>query len=157
MAISNLRNIILSIYYHIKDDFTDWSRVAVLDSYSDVAKSLPCVVIDYAVGVFEHLQIGDEKFAGTNEAFRLQIYATKQGELRDMLDKCLTSLESSIAWIDYSTAFPDDAGYDPVAQKIGTLSVVNKPTAEPIHVGTESDSEIDRNRGVVTFSIARNN
>lgn len=157
MAIRDLRNVILSVYYHINTGFTDWSRVAVLDSYKNVDKSLPCIVVDYAIGAFSHLQVGDEKFDGTNESFRLQIYATKQGELRDMMDKCLELLESQIVWIDYTTAFPDDAGYDPVAQKKGTLSVVDRPTAEPIHVGTESDSEIDRNRGIVSFNVTRNN
>ena len=157
MAISDLRNIILSIYYHVKDDFVDWSSVVVLDSYANVDKSLPCIVVDYAIGVFEHLQIGDEKFNGTNETFRLQVYATKQGELRDILDKCLKALEEQILWIDYNTAFPGDTSYDEDAQKEGILTVVGRPTAEPVHLGTESDSEIDRNRGVVNFTIQRNN
>ena len=43
MAISNLRNVILSIYYHIKDDFTDWDGVRlepipqkILDIYKEI-------------------------------------------------------------------------------------------------------------------------
>ena len=159
MVMRDIRNVILSIYYHFKDGFADWDRVAILDSYSNVDKSLPCIVIDYVINNAKHLEHGNPAYNDTTETIALQIYASAVGmsELRDMMDKCLSLLEEKITWIDYNNAFPNDPSYDPITQKKGLLIVDGTPSAEPLKFGDESTDEINRFRGVVTFNIKREN
>jgi len=154
--ISDLRNIKRSVYYHFKDGFEDWTRVAVLDKFSNVDKSIPCIVIRYVISNLKQLQLGDPTLKDVADDFEIQIFASGSGELEDMADKCLKLLESTVLWVDYSTAFPDAVDYDESDQQVGILTLFGTPNYSPVDEDISED-ELNRHRGVVRFSLQRNN
>ena len=153
--IRELRNEERSVYYHVVNTFSDWSSVVIINSRKDVDKSLPCIVIEYQHTLPKELELGDAELSDVSSFYILSIYANREGELMDILDKLYKGFASTFDFIDYNTAFPGQAGYNGVTQKIGTLDAYEIDVSK-IYTGLESVSIVDRYRGQVSFRIKRN-
>lgn len=155
MAIRELRNEERSVYYKVVSIFSDWTAVAIINSREDVDKSLPCIVVEMQFIDAKNLEIGDATLRDTDTFYICSVYATREGELVDILDKLYKGFAATFDFIDYSTAFPGQAGYDAATQKIGTLDAY-EISATKIYTGMESESIVDRYRGSVQIKVKRN-
>jgi len=153
--IRQLRNEERSVFYRVTDVFSDWTSVVILNSRKNVAASTPCIVVEYQHSLPVPLEMGDAALTDVNSYYILSVYGKREGELVDILDKLYKAFATTFDFIDYSDAFPGQAGYDAAAQKIGTLDAYNIDVMK-IYTGLESLSLIDRYRGQVSFRIRRN-
>jgi len=154
-SIRDLRNEERSVFYKIVDIFSDWTAVAILNSRDNVDKSVPCIVVEFQYIDPKNLELGDTDLRDTDTFYICPIYASKEGELVDILDKLYKGIATTFNLLDYTAAFPGQSGYDAVTQKTGTLDAYDI-TATKIYVGIESESVVDRYRGQVEFRIKRN-
>lgn len=155
MNIRDLRNEERSIYYNIVSIFSDWTSVAILTSRDDVEKSLPCIVIEYQHSLPRSKELGDKDLKEVNSFYIFSCYATKEGELMDMLDKLYKGLSATFNLLDYTTAFPTQTGYNATTQKTGTLDAYDIDVIK-VTTGLESISLVDRFRGQVSCRLRRN-
>jgi hypothetical protein len=143
------------VYYKIKSVFSDWAAVAILNSRDDVDKSIPCIVVEFQYIDAKNLELGDTTLSDTDSFYIIPVYASRSGELVDILDKLYNGLATTFNFIDYTNAFPDQTGYNEATQKKGTLDAYDI-TATKIYVGIDSESIVDRYRGQVEFRVKRN-
>lgn len=155
MAIRDLRNEERSVYYKIVSVFSDWTAVVILNTRDDVDKSIPCIAVEFQYIDPKNLELGDTNLLDTNTFYICSVYASKEGELVDILDKLYKGLATTFSFMDYTAAFPGQAGYNAVTQKQGTLDAYDI-TATRIYTGIESESLVDRYRGQVEFRVKRN-
>ena len=155
MSIRDLRNEERSVYYKVVSVFSDWTAVIILNSRDDVDKSIPCIVVQLQYIDPKQLELGDTQLLDTNTFYICEVYASKEGELVDILDKLYKGIAATFNLLDYTTAFPGQTGYNAVTQKTGTLDAYDI-TATKIYTGIESESLVDRYRGRVEFRIKRN-
>ena len=153
--IRELRNEERSVYYRVVNVFSDWSSVAILNSRVDIEKSLPCIVVEYQHSLPTGLELGDADLTDVNSFYILSVYANREGELVDILDKLYKGFAKTFDYIDYTDAFPGQAGYNGVTQKVGTLDAYDIDVIK-IYTGLESLSLVDRFRGQVSFRVRRN-
>ena len=153
--IRDLRNEERSVYYKVISVFSDWTAVAVLNSRDNVDKSIPCIVVEFQYIDPKNLELGDTALSDTNTFYICSVYASKEGELVDMLDKLYKGFATTFDFMDYTAAFPGQSGYDAVTQKQGTLDSYDI-TATKVYIGLESVSIVDRYRGQVEFRVKRN-
>jgi len=155
MTIRELRNEERSVYYRIKTIFSDWTTVAILTARDDVDKSIPCIVVEFQYTDPKNLELGDTELSDIDSFYIIPVYASREGELMDILDKLYKGLRTTFNFIDYSNAFPGQEGYNEVTQKIGTLDTYDI-LVRKIYTGLESVSLVDRFRGQIEFRLKRN-
>lgn len=153
--IRDLRNEERSVYYKIKSIFSDWTSVAILNSRDDVDKSIPCIIVEFQYIDPKSLELGDVALSDTDSFYIVPVYASREGELMDILDKLYKGLATTFNFIDYTAAFPGQVGYSEATQKKGTLDAYDI-SAKKIYTGLESISVADRYRGQVELRIKRN-
>jgi len=154
---SDLRNEKLSIFYAIKDffDSPSWpSDVDVVAELPDVIAVLPTLVVGIQESPRQPLELGDSTFRNATTVVTVNCYARNHGEAEDLADTISEILESVLDWINY-IKHPGQAGFDAVAQKIGTLTPRNV-VVTILEVGDTSQSKVDRFRSQVTFELRRN-
>jgi len=142
-----------NVYYYIKNAMTAWyASLITVDSFNKVAASLPCVVVNEPTFDYESLELGTGSQLVTS-TFVVDIFASSGGQATDIASKIRQLLEVNAPYIDFNVHFPEDVGYDAVAQRIGTLSFSEMRSEALVFDEFNDLSAIDKHRRIVTFTV----
>ena len=125
----------LSMYYHIKDQFTDASYVVIEDSFPDTVLQLPTIAIDAGTLDHELFEIGNRTPLRIRKWY-IDVFANNKSQRDDFCYRIVNSLDSGINIYDYDEGFPPDVS----PTKIGHLGLVKKSFL-PIPVMVEENQK----------------
>ena len=109
----------LSVYYHIKDQFTDASYVVIEDSFPETYVELPTIAVDAGTLDHEAYELGNRVPLRIRKWF-IHIFAKTKSQRDDFAYRILNSLDDGISTYDYDEGFPPDVS----PSKIGHLELL---------------------------------
>lgn len=111
----------LSMYYHIKDEFSDVSFAVIEDSFPDTVVQLPTISVDAGTLDHEIFEMGNVTPLRIRKWY-IDVFAKTKSQRDDFCYRILHSLDNGINVYDYDEGFPPSVS----PTKISHMGLVSK-------------------------------
>lgn len=111
----------LSVYYHIKDEFSDVSFAIIEDSFPDTVVKLPTIAVDAGTLDHELFEIGNRTPLRIRKWY-IDVFALNKAQRDEFCFRILHSVDNGINVYNYDEGFPPAVS----PSKIGHLGLVSK-------------------------------
>lgn len=126
----------LSVYYFLKDMFSDAPNIAIEDSFPEKILTVPTIAIDAGKLSEEYYEIGNRDRLRIRTWY-IDIFAKNKSQRDDFGYRILDLTDNGINIYDYDEGFPPDSS----PSKIGHMDILSK-SYEPIPVLLDENEKL---------------